>query len=133
MSYSIIQDLLDTQLATVTSLPTLNKENTRNEPKTNVPYSRSTLLPIETTALSTHTDEFQGLYQVDLFYPQSKGYTDAAEKADLVIEAFKRGLELGDDELRVHVRMSWREVAQPFQQFYNVPVMVRWSCLLSRS
>jgi len=133
MSYSIIQDLLDTQLATVASLPTLNKENTRNEPKTNVPYSRSTLLPTETTGLSTHTDEFQGLYQVDLFYPQSKGYTDAAEKADLVIAAFQRGLELVDGGVRLHVRMAWRETALPFQQFYNVPVMVRWSCLLPRS
>jgi len=133
MSYSIIQDLLDEQLATVTGLPTLSRENTRNEPKTNVPYSRSTLLPIETTARTTHTDEFQGLYQVDLFYPQSKGYKDAAEKADSVIAAFQRGLELVEGDVRVHVRMSWREVAQPFQQFYNVPVMVRWSCLLSRS
>jgi len=133
MSYSIIQELLDTQLATVTNLPTLNIENTRVEPKTNVPYSRSTLLPIETAARTTHTDEFQGLYQVDLFYPQSKGYTKAAETADLVIAAFQRGLELVEGDVRVHVRMAWREVALPFQQFYNIPVMVRWSCLLPRT
>jgi hypothetical protein len=132
MSYTTIQTLLDEQLATVAGLPTLSKENTRNEPKTNVPYSRSTLLPTESIALSTHTDEYQGLYQIDLFYPQSKGVADGAGAADAVIAAFKRGLELGDDSLRVHVRMSWREVALPFQQFYNVPVMVRWSCLLSR-
>jgi len=133
MSYSIIQELLDTQLATVTGLPTLNIENTRIEPKTNVPYSRSTLLPTEATARTTLTDEFQGLYQVDLFYPQSKGFTDAAGTADLVIAAFQRGLELVEGDVRVHVRMAWREVAQPFQQFYNVPVVVRWSCLLPRS
>ena len=133
MSYSLIQELLDTQLATVTNLPTLNIENTRVEPETNVPYSRSTLLPIETAARTTHTDEFQGLYQVDLFYPQSKGYTKAAETADLVIAAFQRGLELVEGDVRVHVRMAWREVALPFQQFYNIPVMVRWSCLLPRT
>jgi hypothetical protein len=133
MSYSIIQELLDEQLATVTTLPTLSKENVRYEPKTNVPYSRTTLLPTEATALSTHTDECQGLYQVDLFYPQSKGYTDAAETADSVIAAFQRGLELVEGGVRVHVRMAWRETALPFQQFYNVPVIVRWSCLLPRS
>lgn len=131
MSYSTIQNLLDTQLATVTGLPTLYKENTRNELKTGVAFSRSTLLPAETLALSSHTNEVNGLYQVDIFYPQDKGADAAGAVADSVVAAFARGLVLTDGVI-VHIRMSWRETAREFQQFYNVPVVVRWTCLLPR-
>lgn len=133
MSYSTIHSLLDAQLETVVGLPTLYKENTRAEAKTGVAYSRSTLLPAESNALSTDTDELQGLYQIDLFYPMDKGVDTSNEIGDLVKAAFPRGLVLETGSTRVHIRMSWREVGQTFQQFYQLPIVVRWTCLLPKS
>ena len=127
MSYSIIQTLLNAQLQTVAGLPTVQLENTRHEPKTGVAFVRPTLMPIEPGRLSNGYDLVQGLYQIDVFYPASKGTATASAMADLVKAAFARGTVLTGSGVIVHVMKSWREVAQPFEQFYQMPIMVSWN------
>lgn len=132
MSYTTIHSLLDTQLQTVVGLPTLQQENIRYEPKTGVAWTRSTLIPVESTRLSTGFDLVQGLYQVDAFYPGDKGSTAASTMADLIIAEFPRALTLTSGGVIVHIVKSYREVAQPFQQFYRIPVSIQWNCQLPR-
>lgn len=134
MSYSKIHNALDTQLITVTSVPLIQHENTRHVNKTSETYLRSTLLPAESIARTNVIDEYNGLYQVDIFSPQDKGH--AAESiVDDIIAKFKRGQMLvvsntPDPDLIVHIRQSWRETAFRVGAQYQIPVVIRWSSLI---
>ena len=134
MSYSKIHTALDTQLVTVTSVPVIQHENTRHVNKTSETYLRSTLLPAESIARTNVIDEYNGLYQVDIFSPQDKGH--AVESiVDDIIAKFKRGQMLvvsdtPNPDLIVHIRQSWRETAFRVGAQYQIPVVIRWSSLV---
>lgn len=135
ISYTAIQNLLDAQLATVTSLPTIYTENERSKLSTGVNQARATLLPgipkLMTTG-STPWKELKGLYQVDIFLPQNAG-TNTNSIADDVMNAFDAGTMLTDGTYQVWIQLSYRMSAVMFQQFYNVPVMVSWTCMVCKS
>ena len=132
MNIDEVRTLLDTQLATVTNLPAHQAENTRFEKKTGTPWVRSTLIPTETVSRTTASDELTGLYQVDVFYPQGKGAATAGAMAQAIKDAFARGSSFGEGEFRLHVMKSWREASQDFEQFYQIPVLVRWSAIVPK-
>lgn len=133
MNYDVIRTLLDTQLQTVVGLPTLYTENNRIEVDGRGSFCRSTLMNSEPMALTVGpngNNQYKGLYQVDLFYPQDRGTLAQNELAALVISAFPRSLILNDvtSGLNVHVDMSWQQTAYTVQQnYYVVPIVIRWS------
>ena len=133
MNYDVIRKLLDTQLQTVVGLPTLYTENNSIEVDGRGAFCRSTLLnsePMPLTVGPNGNNQYKGLYQVDLFYPQDNGTTTQNALAGLVIDAFPRSLILNDATtgLNVHVDMSWQLTAYTVQQnYYVVPISVRWS------
>ena len=132
MSFATIQSLLDTHLQTLTTLPPLQLENTRNIGKVNEPFCRATMLPARTTQLSVGVNgrnTLQGLYQIDLFYPQDGGTPVALAMADAVIAHLPRGLVLSSGQTFVHIQMSWREAGGRVEPFYQLPVVVQWSCI----
>lgn len=133
MSYTTIQSLLDTQLQTVVGLPVVQLENTRYEPKTGTPFVRPTFMPVEALRLSTDYDLANGLYTIDLFYPIDKGNATASAMADLIKDAFSRSIVLTSGDVRVHVTMSYRDMARTFQQFYQCPILVLWECQLPKA
>lgn len=128
MSFTSIQTILDTQLQTVSGLPTFYPENTLHEPKTGVAYSRATLSPAETERLSNQKVLLNGLYLIDLFYPANKGSATAGTMGDAVLAVFERGVVLTDNTTTVHITRSWREVSQIQNQFYQIQIVVRWNC-----
>lgn len=133
MSIEQIRTLLDTQLATVASLPYHQAENTRYEPKTAVPWVRSTMSPAETVRRTTFSDELNGLYLVDVFYPQGKGTTTAAEMAQAIKEAFPRGSRLGEAvDVPLYVMGSWIEASRDLNSHYQIPLIIKWSCIVPK-
>lgn len=133
MSIATIQTLLDTHLQTLTGLPPLQLENTRNIGVTGVAFSRATLLPARTTQVTigiNGKDEVKGLYQVDLFTPQDTGTATANALADDVMDHFPRGLVLTQSGIYLHILRAWREVGRREAPFYNVPVLVEWSAII---
>lgn len=132
MSYQKIQSLLDTHLQTLSGLPALQLENTRNIGQTGIPFSRATLLPARATQATVGLqgrDSRTGLYQVDLFYPLDAGISTINTMADSVIDHFPRGLALIDNGLRVHTLVCWRETGRRIEPFYSIPVVVEWLCI----
>ena len=132
MSYAAIQSLLDAKLQQLSSLPTLQLENTRNVGQTGVAFSRATLLPARATQLTVGLngrDQRTGLYQVDLFYPIDSSTAAINAMADEIIDNFPRGTALTDGTVTVHCQLCWRETGRRIEQFYSVPVMIQWSCI----
>lgn len=132
ISYTAIQTLLDTQLATISTLPTLYTENERSTAQTNKNFSRSTLIPAKTDVLTVGSApllRLKGLYQIDVFLPQGKG-TASNSIADDVLNGFPAALQLTDGTYTVQIESVERIAGSIFQQFYNVPVMVHWTCFV---
>lgn len=128
-----IQAALDTQLLTVTGLPVLQTENTRFDGSKNVPaFCRSTLLPAQTTVIglgagSAAQTQMQGLYQVDVFYPQDSGTTAARTLADAVVAVFPVGLRLVEGSSTVTVEVASVMTAYSINKYYCVPVRIQWN------
>jgi len=137
MNYNTVRTMLDTQLATVSGLPPLYTENTRATPTNGSPWARATLLPAEPNALGVGPngiDEHQGLYQIDLFYPQDYGTADANAMAALVMAALPRGFIVRSGTDNVQVTKSFQMTAyQQGNQWYCVPVSLRWTSYHSAS
>lgn len=128
MNYEAVRALLDTQLTQVVDLPPVQKENTRFTTG-GTAWCRSTLMPGEPTALSVGLgglNEHQGLYQVDVFTPQDDGTAEAGLVAAAVQEQFPRGLILNSGGIQIHVRMAWQQPAYQVEDWYALPVVVRW-------
>lgn len=130
MSIAAAQALLDAQLQTVASLPTLQLENTRLNTNYVDSFARSTILPAQSNVLTLGFNamtEKQGLYQVDLFCSDDIGSQSAFALADLVVAAFPVGLQLTDGTTTVVIRVASVMSAQSIDRYLNVPVQVQWS------
>ena len=133
MSFTAIQGILDTQLATVATLPTLQKENTLYKPANTPAWCRTTLLPAATTVESIGVDGRErkyGLFQIDLFYINNSGTTDATSMADLIIAAFRKGTYLTDTTYTVMVLRAYIDSGRPYPNYYQLPVIVEWECIV---
>lgn len=130
--YSVIQKILDTQLKTVKGLPSFAPENVKQTLVATKPWSRSTLVPAETQIIGvgqTGWRKDQGLYQIDLFYPQNSGNEQAQAMADAVMNAFVRGKYYTLGSTRVLIERVYRNPASSLAQatFYQIPIMVAWN------
>lgn len=130
-AYTVIQEILDTQLQTVVGLPTFTKENIKAVPEATKAWSRATLLPAQTQVIGIgHTGlrMDQGFYQIDLFYPQGSGNVAANTMADLVQNSFVRGSYYTSGSVSILIDRIYRIPATSLTQatFYHIAVMIAW-------
>lgn len=131
-NYTLIQQLLDTQLETVTTLPELVKENVRkNDGKATVSWCRSSLIPTTPSFTSIGAGgltEFRGLYQVSCFLPVGYGPDAGNTLADAIVNAFQKGTQLGTSPNTVTIWKSYRLTAQnENDKFTHIPIRIEWS------
>jgi hypothetical protein len=132
MSFHSIQTQLEEHLAGVTNIPTIQHENERFVPVTGEPWVRFTLLPAATTTESIGVigkSRMRGLAQIDCIYPENTPVVAINKMADAIIASFPKGMILTDSVVSIHIDQSWREVGYRATQtqFYQIPVMIRWS------
>lgn len=143
MSIKSIHNLLDTQLATTTNIPSITNENeTSSRPQTSAtsvlkkPYIRTTLLPARTTTATlgpSGIDRWYGLYQVDIFFPTNDGTDGPDYAADQIISNFAAGTILTGDGVQLRIaQTSWREAGTESTMWYQVPVMVEYEAFIQR-
>lgn len=131
-NYTLIQQLLDARLETVSNLPVLSKENTRKtDGKALTPWVRSSLIPTIPNYTSLGADgltEFRGLYQVSCFLPLGYGPDDGNTLADAIVNAFEKGTQLGTSPNTVLIWKAYRTNAQnEDNKFTHIPVRIEWS------
>ena len=139
MSYKSIYETLISRLQTVTTLPTLQKENNRVQLGSGkTAWCRATLLPaksmISTIGNNGYTESL-GLFQIDLFYPADGSYTDAFTMVDTILNKFIPGTVLSG----ITVKNSWAESAQTINtqsttipNYYMQPILIEWSLYSQR-
>lgn len=130
-AYTTIQSILETQLKTVVGLPTFTAENIQAQVIATKPFSRATLIPAQTQIIGVGQNGLrmdQGLYQVDLFYPQNSGNTIANAMSDLIMNTFKRGTYYTSGNVRILINRVYRLPANSLTQatFYHIGLVVEW-------
>lgn len=126
-----IQNALDTQLATITTLPPLQTENTRFLANTNVTaFTRATLLPAQSAVISLGVGaqrQLSGIYQVDVFVPSDSGTVQARLIADQIVSTFAVGTRLISGDTTVIIDVASVMGSYSVNKYYCLPVRVLWS------
>jgi hypothetical protein len=104
--FSDISHALDAHLGVMAALPPVAWQNVSYAPVSGVLYLRPTLLPAPTRQAGlgdAGLDEYQGVYQVDVFAAVGGGREVAEAQADVIGDHFKRGTSLvrGTTSLRL--------------------------------
>lgn len=131
MNFTIIQNLLDEKLLTLTDAPDdIVLENSRVSVGVNKTWIRSTLLPNETENITLGLNGYQrlsGLYQIDIWTPADKGINTGSTLADAIVSLFSKGTVLSNtDGDKINIIKSWREKGPKEPGVYNTPVIVKW-------
>ena len=142
MSYRIINDILEAQVAAISDFIQIISENetiTRTSSSSvgvhTVPYCKTTLLPAQTENLSLGDggfDKFHGLFQIDLFYPTNNGTDGTNYKVDQIITAFPKGSLITSNGVTLRIRNHWRESSLEGSNWYQTPVIIQWESFLQR-
>lgn len=105
--FASISAALDTRLSTMASLPQVAWQNVVYKPVSGVLYLRPTILPAPTQQAGLGDiglDEYQGIYQIDIFAAVGGGRGAAEAQADLIGDHFKRGTSLTSGGINVRLR-----------------------------
>lgn len=128
MSQVIIRKILETRLATMSSLATAY-ENASYTPVTGTPYQRVNLLPATPDNNTIGDDHYLelGIFQVTLCYPKNTGANAAQARAEAVKAHFNRGLGLSDSGLTLSIsRTPNINPAFVDDAFYCIPISIQY-------
>ena len=129
MSIVSIRAALETKLKAITPALATEWENVPYTPISGTAYQKTFLLPA-TPGNPTMGDGFyreQGIFQITLMYPLQTGTKAAADRAELIRTAFKRGTSMVSGTMTVKVEAT-PEVSpgRVDGDRWSVPVKVRW-------
>jgi hypothetical protein len=129
MSYENIRIALDTQMASITGIPTVVFDNTSYTQSTDTPFVKASLVPVSRRPIVVGYNphqEYKGLYSILICVPQNQGTGSIYTYADLIASAFNATTDLsyGGE----YVLVDYSEVGTPHYDspFYCLPVTVGW-------
>jgi hypothetical protein len=105
MSITSVRAALEVKLAAITPALATAYENAPYTPVAGTPY-QAVYLMTATPENPTMGDGFyreQGIFQISLFYPLQSGPKAAADRAELIRTAFKRGTALTSGTVTVRI------------------------------
>jgi hypothetical protein len=127
--YSDLQGALGKQLNTLTDL-NIVWENTEFSPTIGTPFLRTWLIsnPTINSSLGPRGfSEYNGIFQVDCFYPIGSGWGSARTKADTICSLFKRGTTVTYNKIEVRIWRSYPEPALIDGDWYRLPISIHYS------
>jgi len=127
--YDDIRAALETNLSSVSGLPSVGWENVQFSPTTGTPYVKPRLIPTrrEPAVRGTNPQMFyQGIYRVECYVPEDQGPSAGDELADKIIDAFEAATDVSYSGTIVSIRYAEREMAEIDGPFYMIPVNIGW-------
>ena len=129
MSLGSVRAALETALNAIAPALSTEWENIPFTPVSGTPYQKMFLLPA-TPDNSTMGDGYyreQGIFQITLMYPLQTGAKAAADRAELIRTAFKRGNSFTSGSVTVRIEKT-PEVGQGRVDGdrWALPVKIRW-------
>lgn len=129
MSIAKVRIALETALNAITPALVTVWENTDYTPVDGTAYQQAYLMPAQpdnSTMGSSYYRE-QGIFQITLMYPIKTGPKDAADRAELIRTAFKRGKSFTSGTVTVIIDRT-PEISQGRidEDRWALPVKIRW-------
>ena len=127
--YDDIRAALETNLSSVSGLPSVGWENVQFSPTTGTPYVKPRLIPTrrEPAVRGTNPQMFyQGIYRVECYVPEDQGPSAGDELADKIIDAFEAATDVSYSGTIVSIRYAEIEMAEIDGPFYMIPVNIGW-------
>ena len=127
--YDDIRAALETNISSVSGLPSVGWENVQFSPTTGTPYVKPRLIPTrrEPAVRGTNPQMFyQGIYRVECYVPEDQGPSAGDELADKIIDAFEAATDVSYSGTIVSIRYAEREMAEIDGPFYMIPVNIGW-------
>ena len=127
--YDDIRAALETNLSSVSGLPSVGWEHVQFSPTTGTPYVKPRLIPTrrEPAVRGTNPQMFyQGIYRVECYVPEDQGPSAGDELADKIIDAFEAATDVSYSGTIVSIRYAEREMAEIDGPFYMIPVNIGW-------
>ncbi len=127
--FNDIQNILNTKLNTLGSLPTIYWPNDQNQPTQNISWLRPTLLPAASELYTLNNENYhQGIYQIDIFVPLKAGTSVALLIADTIRAGFNRQSLTANGTI-VHVQRISISQSQREESWWHCYVEVNYLCV----
>lgn len=130
--YNDIRTALETQIATVSGIPSANNrawENVFFRPTSNSPYVRMTLFPTSSRPAVRGPNpqiKHDGLFLVDVVYPINEGAAMAETLADNIRAAYTVDDTFTSGSTSVRFNYSERGAGIVDGNWFRVPVTISW-------
>ena len=137
-----IRKLFNDKLILLSDLPTIINENDlgflqkddENSPLTEK-YMRTSIIPLETNDSSIGIggcDQFNGLYNVEIFTPTGNGAEESDYWIDEIITQFPKDVLLTDGLTHVHVTQYTAQAGQSFTGYYKCGILIQYTTFMKR-
>lgn len=135
--FADVQTILDAQLAAITTLPDITKENERIKTSSTTSFARTTMAPATTVQECIGvlgTDRLNGLFVVDIFYAKDGGVANPNADVDAITVAFESGTIFIDGTDQVEIFNSYPNPSVPdLEKFYRKQVVIEWRARRART
>jgi hypothetical protein len=128
MSQTDVHAALSTKLGTISG-EEIAWENSQFEPTLGTRWIREVYAPAPMVQSSLGTagyNRLTGVYFLDVFTPVGRGWKDAEELVEILLEAFPRGAVLTAGSVEVRVERSYRSEARVEDHWYHVPLAIEF-------
>lgn len=124
-----IQNALNTQLATVSGLPTVHYPNVENTPNQGTNWVRPTLLPANSDLYTINdVNMHKGIYQVDIFMQLKKGTAPLLLVADAIRDNFNAVSSLTSGSNTVYIQQISIAPARRIESWWSCYVQINYIC-----
>jgi len=126
MDHDDVESAIISKLVTLTGLPHIVYPNVAYTPVEGTPYGRFTNIPGKTGSYSIGTNDprYDGIAQIDLFYPVGVGRSAAMTMANNVATHFTAGTALTDGNVCLTTEPPYLLTSYNDGAWYVVPVRV---------
>jgi len=111
-------------------------ENANYKPTQGTPWAQVFFLPAPpkvATLSGSGEDEHEGIFQVNLNYPQGDGAGAAADKADAIREIFEAGAKFAYNSQEVLILSTGRAGGRNAEGWFILPVEIKFRARTART
>lgn len=125
-TFNDIQNALNTQLNSLSGLPSIYWPNTQIEPVEGSNFVRPTLIPATSELYTLNEGDYhRGIYQVDVFVKLKQGTSEALLLADIIRDGFRRE-SLTSNSTIVHIQNISMSRAERIESWWRVIVDISY-------
>lgn len=132
--YDKIQAALETRVQTLVNVPDVAYENTKYIPTTDRPYIQTRFMPIDRRIVSVgigpdlkpYYQKYEGVFQLLLNYPESKGTRPTNDMVSEIIDKFEAATDIGFDGVYLTIKQVERMRGVNESPWYKTPVNIHW-------